>query len=142
MNQVQTAAAGGESFAALFEESLKNADMRVGEVISAEVVRIAFNLTMPDETVFRGSAAEMAADIRAAAARDQIDATLDYKAVAKRVAAFVEESRFQLVETLAEKIAGLFVVGAIYLALVSLATWGLTHLEDAVSIPGFERVRR
>ena len=35
-----------------------------------------------------------------------------------------------------------FVVGAIYLALVSLATWGLTHLEDAVSIPGFERVRR
>lgn len=35
-----------------------------------------------------------------------------------------------------------FVVGAIYLALVSLATWGLTRLEDAVSIPGFERVRR
>ncbi|MBP6336502.1 MAG: 30S ribosomal protein S1 [Vitreoscilla sp.] len=29
-----------ESFAALFEESLKSADMRVGEVISAEVVRI------------------------------------------------------------------------------------------------------
>ena len=35
-----------------------------------------------------------------------------------------------------------FIVGAIYLALVSLATWGLTRLEDAVSIPGFERVRR
>jgi polar amino acid transport system permease protein len=35
-----------------------------------------------------------------------------------------------------------FVVGAIYLALVSIATWGLTHLEDLVSIPGFERVRR
>ncbi|MCU0966251.1 MAG: S1 RNA-binding domain-containing protein, partial [Burkholderiaceae bacterium] len=39
--QTQTAApAGMESFAALFEESLKSSDMRVGEVISAEVVRI------------------------------------------------------------------------------------------------------
>ena len=32
-----------ESFAALFEESLKSNDMRVGEVISAEVVRIEHN---------------------------------------------------------------------------------------------------
>jgi small subunit ribosomal protein S1 len=32
--------AGGESFAALFEESLQKRDMRAGEVISAEVVRI------------------------------------------------------------------------------------------------------
>ena len=44
MSQTQTATnGGGESFAALFEESLKHADMRVGEVISAEVVRIDFN---------------------------------------------------------------------------------------------------
>jgi small subunit ribosomal protein S1 len=45
MSSTQIAAAPGgmESFAALFEESLKNADMRVGEVISAEVVRIDFN---------------------------------------------------------------------------------------------------
>jgi small subunit ribosomal protein S1 len=44
MPQTQTATTGGgESFAALFEESLKSADMRVGEVISAEVVRIEFN---------------------------------------------------------------------------------------------------
>ncbi len=44
MPQTQTATtAGGESFAALFEESLKTSDMRVGEVISAEVVRIDFN---------------------------------------------------------------------------------------------------
>ncbi len=50
---------------------------------------------------------EMAADVRAAAARDHIDATLNYKAVAKRVTQFVEESRFQLVETLAERIAGI-----------------------------------
>jgi small subunit ribosomal protein S1 len=38
-----TAAGGAASFAALFEESLKSNDMRVGEVISAEVVRIEFN---------------------------------------------------------------------------------------------------
>ena len=43
MSQNQSAITGGESFAALFEESLRNADMRVGEVISAEVVRIDFN---------------------------------------------------------------------------------------------------
>ena len=30
-----------ESFASLFEESLKRAEMRTGEVITAEVVRIA-----------------------------------------------------------------------------------------------------
>ncbi len=48
---------------------------------------------------------EMAADIRRAAASDSIDATLNYKAVAKRVQQFVADSEFQLVETLAERIA-------------------------------------
>jgi dihydroneopterin aldolase len=48
---------------------------------------------------------EMAADVRAAAATDQIEDTLDYKAVAKRVTAFVSESSFQLVETLTERVA-------------------------------------
>ena len=43
MLQTQTAGAGGESFAALFEESIKHSDMRPGEVISAEVVRIDYN---------------------------------------------------------------------------------------------------
>ena len=38
-----TATGGAFNFAALFEESLKSNDMRVGEVISAEVVRIEFN---------------------------------------------------------------------------------------------------
>ena len=38
-----TAKGGMSEFAALFEESLKSNDMRVGEVISAEVVRIEFN---------------------------------------------------------------------------------------------------
>lgn len=50
---------------------------------------------------------EMGGDIRRAAASDRIDATLDYKAVAKRVQDFVAESSFQLVETLAQKIAEL-----------------------------------
>lgn len=47
---------------------------------------------------------EMATDIRKAAATDAIDDTLNYKAVAKRLIAFVESSEFQLVETLAERI--------------------------------------
>ncbi|MFY7914526.1 MAG: S1 RNA-binding domain-containing protein, partial [Rubrivivax sp.] len=42
MSEIQ-AAAGGESFAALFEESLQRSEMRAGEVITAEVVRIDFN---------------------------------------------------------------------------------------------------
>lgn len=48
---------------------------------------------------------EMATDIKKAAASDNIDDTLNYKAVAKRLIAFVEESEFQLVETLTERIA-------------------------------------
>jgi dihydroneopterin aldolase len=50
---------------------------------------------------------EMAADIRRAAASDSIDDTLNYKAVAKRLIEFVGASDFQLVETLAEKIAAI-----------------------------------
>ena len=50
---------------------------------------------------------EMAADIARAAASDRIEDTLDYKAVAKRIRAFVEASEFQLVETLAERVAEL-----------------------------------
>jgi len=48
---------------------------------------------------------EMGADIARAAASDTIQDTLDYKAVTKRLIRFVEESRFQLVETLAERCA-------------------------------------
>jgi dihydroneopterin aldolase len=48
---------------------------------------------------------EMAADNRRAAATERIEDALNYKAVAKRVIQFVEESEFQLVETLAERIA-------------------------------------
>lgn len=48
---------------------------------------------------------EMATDIRRAAASDRIEDTIDYKKVAKRLLAFVGESQFNLVETLAEQIA-------------------------------------
>jgi dihydroneopterin aldolase len=50
---------------------------------------------------------EMSADIRRAARTDSIQDTLNYKAVAKRVLAFVQETRFQLVETLSEEVARL-----------------------------------
>jgi dihydroneopterin aldolase len=52
---------------------------------------------------------EMAADVRRAAASDSIEDTLDYKKVAKRLLAFVGESRYQLVETLAERVAEIVV---------------------------------
>jgi dihydroneopterin aldolase len=48
---------------------------------------------------------EMGCDIRKAAASERIEDALDYKAVAKRLIAFVGESEFQLVETLAERCA-------------------------------------
>ena len=50
---------------------------------------------------------DMAADIRRAAATDKIEDTLSYKAVSKRLGEFVGNSQFQLVETLAEKVAEL-----------------------------------
>jgi dihydroneopterin aldolase len=48
---------------------------------------------------------EMAHDLRAAARSDSIEDCLDYKAVAKRVIALVEESEFHLVEALADAVA-------------------------------------
>ena len=50
---------------------------------------------------------EMAADNRRAAASDDLADTLNYKAVAKRLIDFVGHSEFQLVETLAERVAEL-----------------------------------
>ena len=48
---------------------------------------------------------EMDFDVAAAAATDRIEDALDYKSVAKRLIRFVEQSEFQLVETLAERCA-------------------------------------
>ena len=46
-------------------------------------------------------------DCKKAAATDSIEDAIDYKAIAKGVIKFVEESSFQLQETLAENIASL-----------------------------------
>jgi dihydroneopterin aldolase len=50
---------------------------------------------------------EMAADVSRAAQTDRIEDTIDYKAMAKRVIQFVEDSEFFLVETLAERVAAI-----------------------------------
>lgn len=74
---------------------------------------------------------KMGADIRQAASTDNIDDTLNYKLVAKRVQQFVGESEFQLVETLAEKVAG-----------VILSEFELPWVEVSVSKPGAIRGAR
>lgn len=48
---------------------------------------------------------DLAADIRRAAQTDRIDDTVNYKAVAKRLMAYIGASEFRLVETLAERVA-------------------------------------
>jgi 7,8-dihydroneopterin aldolase/epimerase/oxygenase len=50
---------------------------------------------------------DLGADVCKAAGSDRIEDTVDYKAIAKRLIAFVGDSRFGLVETLAEQIAGI-----------------------------------
>ena len=48
---------------------------------------------------------EMAHDIQKAAATDDIQYTLNYKSVGKRLIAFIEQSEFFLVESMAEEVA-------------------------------------
>ncbi len=48
---------------------------------------------------------ELASDNRRAAAGDRIGDALDYAALSARVLAFIEGSEFQLIETLAERVA-------------------------------------
>jgi 7,8-dihydroneopterin aldolase/epimerase/oxygenase len=50
---------------------------------------------------------EMASEVARGAATDRIEDALDYKAVSKRLKQFVSESRFELVETLAERCAAI-----------------------------------
>ena len=50
---------------------------------------------------------KMASDIRKAAASDDIQHALNYKAVAKRLIAFIEDSEFQLIERMAEQVAAI-----------------------------------
>ncbi len=48
---------------------------------------------------------EMATDIQVAAETDDVADTIDYKAVAKRLIAFVGGTEFLLVETMAERVS-------------------------------------
>lgn len=74
---------------------------------------------------------ELAADIRRTAATDSIPDTLNYKAIAKRLIAFVEESRFQLVESLAQAIGELL-----------MAEFSVSWLRLSVHKPGALRGAR
>jgi dihydroneopterin aldolase len=51
----------------------------------------------------------MATDISKAAKSDDIGDTLSYKSVAKRLIEFVEQSEYELVEALAEKICSIII---------------------------------
>ena len=74
---------------------------------------------------------EMAFDNRKPAASDDIADTLDYKAVSKRLAAFVADSQFGLVETLAERCAALI-----------LGEFGVQRVRLKLSKPGAVRGAR
>lgn len=50
---------------------------------------------------------ELGTSIAKAAQSDNIDDTFNYKMLSKRVEAYIKESEFQLIETLAERIAEL-----------------------------------
>lgn len=52
---------------------------------------------------------ELATDNRRAAASDRIGDALDYAALSARVLAFIEGSQFQLIETLAERVAAIVI---------------------------------
>ena len=68
---------------------------------------------------------EMAIDNKRVAAEDNIDNALDYAAVSERVTAFVENSSFELIETLAEQVAG-----------IVMAEFNVPRLKLCVSKPG------
>lgn len=74
---------------------------------------------------------EMAFDNTRPAATDRIEDTLDYKAVSKRLIAFVEASHFELVETLAERCAA-----------IVLDEFGVRWLRLKLSKPGAVRGSR
>jgi dihydroneopterin aldolase len=68
---------------------------------------------------------ELPVDCGSASIRDEVEDTLDYKKVAKRVIAFVEASEFKLVETLAQR-----------LALLILEEFGIPWIRLTVNKPG------
>jgi dihydroneopterin aldolase len=54
---------------------------------------------------------DMAADVRRAAATDDLADALDYSAVASAIAAVVREGKFRLIETAAERVAERLLAG-------------------------------
>ncbi len=74
---------------------------------------------------------EIGADIAKAALSDSIEDTLNYKRIAKRVLAFVEASKFHLVETLAE-----------HIAMLLLEDFGIGWVSISLSKPGAIRSSR
>ena len=68
---------------------------------------------------------EMAAEVRRAAETDNIEGTLNYRDVAKRLISFVGSSEFQLVESLAEAIARIIVT-----------EFGVPWVKASVTKPG------
>jgi len=50
---------------------------------------------------------ELGTSVKKAAERDNIEDALNYKLLSKRVEAYIQESEFQLIETLAERLAGI-----------------------------------
>jgi 7,8-dihydroneopterin aldolase/epimerase/oxygenase len=74
---------------------------------------------------------ELPCDCARAAATDEVDATLDYKKVAKRVVAYVSASEFKLVETLAHR-----------LALLVLEEFGVAWIRLSINKPGAIRGSR
>jgi len=74
---------------------------------------------------------EMPVDCRTASVRDEVEDTLDYKKVAKRVIAFIEASEFKLVETAAHR-----------LALTLLEEFGMEWVRLSINKPGAIRGSR
>ena len=74
---------------------------------------------------------EFPCDCARAARSDSVEDTIDYKRVAKRVLAWLPETQFHLVETLAHR-----------LALLLLAEFGLEWIRVSVNKPGAIRHSR
>ena len=74
---------------------------------------------------------ELPVDCRLAAVTDDVNDTVDYKKVSKRVLAFIEASEFKLVETLAQR-----------LAMLILEEFALEWLRLSINKPGAIRNSR
>lgn len=74
---------------------------------------------------------EVPVDCRRASSTDDVADTLDYKRIAKRITAFVSESQFKLVETMAHR-----------LALLVIEEFGVEWMRLTVNKPGAIRGSR